>query len=91
MAEMSHHGGYMMHMSFSYAHARLRICSDICLFLYTSELPLLFLIRGKRLLKDWMVILDIEPCLSNPFSSQTGLLSSWARSIAVAKGFQMFQ
>lgn len=35
------------------------ICSDICLVLYTSELPLLFLVRGKRLLKDWMVILDI--------------------------------
>ncbi|CAK8985909.1 unnamed protein product [Durusdinium trenchii] len=33
--------------------------SDLCLCLYTCELPILFFAKGKRLLKDWMVILDI--------------------------------
>ena len=48
------------------ASLQLRICSDICLILYTCELPLLILVRGKRLLKDWMVILDIASCMKVP-------------------------
>lgn len=39
--------------------AFVRACSDICLLLYTAELPLLFFVRGRRILKDWMVLLDI--------------------------------
>jgi hypothetical protein len=61
---------FVFHMSWRAKRLRrLRICSDICLFLYTSELPLLFLVRGKRLLKDWMVILDIEPQPNRTLSS----------------------
>ena len=39
----------------------VRTCSDICLLLYTAELPLLLFVRGRKILKDWMVLLDIEP------------------------------
>ena len=40
--------------------AFIRTCSDICLLLYTAELPLLLFVRGRRIFKDWMVLLDLD-------------------------------
>lgn len=59
-------GMVMVHVCVDVAASlQLRICSDICLILYTCELPLLILVRGKRLLKDGMVILDIASCMKS--------------------------
>ncbi len=33
--------------------------SDLCLILYTCEVPILILARGRRLLKDWMFLVDL--------------------------------
>jgi len=39
--------------------AFVRTCSDLCLVLYTAELPLIFFVKGKKALKDMLVLLDI--------------------------------
>ena len=70
--------------------AFVRACSDICLLLYTAELPLLFFVRGRRILKDWMVLLDIDPRTNPipiPLSTCIALIDWNVRQVIIACGY----